>query len=300
MSYVQAQHPLTLAYESFAAKHGAPFGATNTIRWTQKLDEGGAGELWLGFWPRLGGFVVGKYLREKTDPTARKGFAREVRILARNFRGFVRMFLAEPNASSPFYIMEYLPGGSLVQWAGRLNRSQLGQIAVDTSAYLAALHAAGIAHGDVKPQNLLLGSDGRARISDPIGSGWGCTQLFSENRGGTPGYWAPEILAGASISSSADVWSFGAAMHHLATGLRPVDGRPFHYSYPVFDSAPEIAEVVRACCHPNPSMRPSMTDMPVILRGESWTAILGARQRAFNTVLGLGGTALLLSAFTRQ
>jgi serine/threonine protein kinase len=300
MSYTEGQHPLALAYQAYTANQLRPEVGDNVIRWSQKLDEGGAGELWLGFWPRFGVNVVGKYLREKADPTARRGFAREIRILQRNFRGFVRLFAADSTAAAPYYIMEYFAGGSLVRWAGSLNRLQLGQIALDASTYLAALHAWGIAHGDLKPQNFLLGNDGRVRIADPIGCGWGCTQLFAENRGGTPGYWAPEILRGHSISPSADVWSLGASMYHLATGARPVDGTQFDFRYPICHTAPEIAEVVRACCQSNPDIRPSMNDIPLLLKGHAWATIRAGRQRALNSVLGLGGTALLLSAITSR
>jgi len=193
--------------------------------------------------------------------------------------------------------MEYFVNGPIVRWAGALNRAQLGQVALDASTYFAALHRAGIAHGDIKPPNLLLGDDGRVRVADPIGCGWGCTRLFAENRGGTPGYWAPEILQGHSIAPAADVWSLGATMHHLASGLQPMDGTSFDLRYPVFGIAPEIAEIVRACCQLDPSARPGMSDIALLLKGQSWSAIRAERQRATVTaLLGVGAAAVFLAA----
>ena len=298
MSIIQAEHPWVLAQQGIRRPAQAYAGPDdNAIQWIEKLDEGGAGDVWLGFWPRYGVRVVGKYLRESADSAARKGFAREVRILQRNFTGFVRVFLAGPDAPRPYYVMEYFVNGPIVRWAGTLNRAQLALIALDASTYLAALHRAGIAHGDIKPPNLLLGDDRRVRVADPIGCGWGCTRLFAENRGGTPGYWAPEILRGHSISLAADVWSFGATMYHLACGVRPTDGVAFDLRYPIFSIAPEIGEIVRACCQQDPSARPGMADVALLLIGQPWSAIKAEKQAAaFKAFLGAGAAALFLAA----
>jgi len=300
MSFIQAHNPWVLAQQGvhLPLQHHSGYD-DNVIQWLQKLDEGGAGEVWLGFWPRYGVRVVGKYLRESADSDSRKGFAREVRILRRNFPGFVRVFLAGADAPRPYYVMEYFVNGPIGRWAGLLDRAQLGQVALDASTYFAALHRAGIAHGDIKPPNLLLGDDGRVRVADPIGCGWGCTRLFAANRGGTPGYWAPEILRGHAISAAADVWSFGATMHHLASGIHPIDGTDFDLRYPIFRIAPEIAAIVRACCQLDPGARPGMSDIALLLKGQSWSAIRAERQSASRkALLGAGVTAVLLMALS--
>jgi serine/threonine protein kinase len=215
--YIQPRHGSfgvqAPAWRSSGQQH--PVFDDHSIQWIGKLGDGGSGEVWLGFWPRHGLHVVGKYLRESADSDARRGFAREVRILQRGFPGCVRVFSADAEAAIPYYVMEYIANGPIRKWAGALNRLQLLQIANDASTCITLLHRAGIAHGDVKPDNLLLGDDLRVLVADPIGCGWGCTRLFAENRGGTPGYWAPEIVQNHSIAPAADVWSFGATMHHL-------------------------------------------------------------------------------------
>jgi serine/threonine protein kinase len=302
MSFVQAHHPWALAHQQAAHPQWQQYPGTDgdTIQWTQKIDEGGAGEVWLGFWPRYRAYVVGKFLREAADLDARRGFAREVRILLRNIPGFVRVYRADANGPRPYYIMEYFVNGPLVRWAGSLNRDQLKQVALDASTYFATLHRAGIAHGDIKPQNLLLGNEGRLRVADPIGCGWGCTTLFAENRGGTPGYWAPEIPKGRPIAPAADVWSFGATIHHLATGIRPIDGTAFDLRAPILRMAPEIAEIVRTCCQVDPNARPAMSDISLLLQGQSWSTIRAERQWATLALLGLGATAAVVAALDHK
>jgi serine/threonine protein kinase len=166
----------------------------------------------------------------------------------------------------------------------------------DAAAALASLHGAWVSHGDVKPDNILIGDDGRIRMADPIGCGWGCTVLFKENQGGTPGYWAPEIAAGSTISYEGDAWSFGATIHQLATGTQPRDGTPFDMRYPIFSEAPELAEVVNACCQFQPNLRAKMIDIPRLLRGEKWSSVYSQRQRANGILLGVGALGLLALA----
>lgn len=94
---------------------------------------------------------------------------------------------------TPFYVMPYLEGGSLSQHAGRLGVAQLQEVAENLAGTLATLHIAFDLHGDFKPDNVLLTKQGLLQVADPLGNGTLFTILFAENRGGTPGYMAPEI-----------------------------------------------------------------------------------------------------------
>jgi len=111
--------------------------------------------------------------------------------------------------------------------------------------------------------------------------------LFSENCGGTPGYCAPEIRAGASISRAGDVYSFGATLHHLVTGCRPQVGQRPDPSSDGYAIAPKIREVVSACCHWNPNARPTMQEVLRILAGEQW-ADIQARKRQVEGFVAAG------------
>lgn len=265
----------------------------------QDLQAGGYGDVKLARRVDTNELVVVKYLREHQNLEARRIFEREIRILGRNLPGLIRLLgrNADPN-TKPFYVMPYLPSGHMTRWAGRLSPDQLGHVARQLARALGRLHAANIAHGDVKPDNVLLGPDGECQVADPLGNGLGCTVLFSENRGGTPGYCAPEIVAGSQISNEGDVYSLGATIYHLATGVVPRDGEQLGELIARYDVPDVIKNAVAACCDAEPANRPSMIEVVRILQGESWGDIQTSKSEAKGwAVLGGIALALLLMAF---
>lgn len=259
------------------------------------LNAGGHGDCYLGVRSGTREYVVVKYLREHHLADARRAFKREVRVLATKLLGLIPVLEASLESDRPYYVMPYLPGGPLTAYAGRLNEAQLRAIALAISSTLGNLHAQSVAHGDIKPDNILVGADGKLSVADPLGNGLGCTVLFSQNRGGTPGYWAPEIKVGGTISHAGDVYSFGATLYHLATGRPPRDDA--RVAIAASDQVPcFVRELVSSCCRSDPADRPSMFDIPRILNGDKWSEILASRQRwtlAFGALAVLGVVALL-------
>lgn len=251
------------------------------------LGSGGNSDVFLGTRSDTGETVVVKYLRDFGLTHARRAFAREVRILQRKLHGFITILAADVNCERPYYIMPYLDGGSLTRYAGNLNEQQLQAIAQVVAFALANLHSAFMAHGDVKPDNVLLTQDGHLKIADPLGNGIGCTVLFSQNRGGTPGYCAPEVWRGAEISCSADVYSYGATLYHLLTGSRPQNDQRLDPTAEPHHNAPKIRELIAACCVPEPAARPTMQEVLRLLRGERWIDIWAQKQQARQFVTGL-------------
>lgn len=243
------------------------------------LPSGGNADLQLGYRNDTGEKVVVKYLREWHLEHARKGFAREVRILEQNIPGMIPILFADLRAQQPYYVMPYLAWGSAAKFAGRLSTQQLLALAYESARSLAALHNRHISHGDFKPDNLLVTEHGNLQLADPLGNGFGCTFLFSQNRGGTPGYWAPEIKNGQPISQAGDVYSYGVTLHHLATGIKPKDGQALDVSLPVFKTQPRIAEIIAACCRPIPAERPSMQEVLQMLGGTRWADVQQSRQQ---------------------
>ena len=266
------------------------------FRHIKLLRSGGNADLWLARRLDTGDTVVVKYLRDYQSATARRWFAREIRILARNLSRIVP-FIGQDNRREPLYhVMSYMPSGSAARWIGRLTYAQLTFLANEIALALTRLHDAGIAHGDVKPENILLG-DGHWHLADPLGNGWGCTMILSQHCGGTPGYWAPEVRAGLPICASGDLFSYGATLFHIVTGLQPRDGNRLDLVAGYYRMPANIREVIVHACNPAAALRPTVREVLRLLRGTTMAQL--RRERAFATV-GLVGLGALATAALRR
>ena len=125
-----------------------------------------------------------------------------------------------------FIVMEYVAGGDLhqrVRDRGPLAPDDVVRVGRDVAAALAAAHRRGILHRDVKPQNILLGEGGRARLTD-FGSAKLDGQLGITGTGGLAGtitYAAPEVLAGRRGDARTDVYALGLTLYWALTGELP-------------------------------------------------------------------------------
>lgn len=265
---------------------------SNYFQLLRPLGSGGNADCWLAIRVGTSSYVVVKFLREHHLPDARHRFKREVKVLRTNAGGLIPVLHADLDGARPYYVMPYLTGGAIAVYAGRLSDGQLRAVAQQLCQTLAVLHSRFVAHGDVKPDNVLVGSSGELRVADPLGNGVGCTILFSHNHGGTPGYWGPEIRAGREISPAGDVYSFGATMYHLATGMVPRDGQRLLISGAGHVS-PLIREIVAICCHPSPAARPRMVDLLRILNGERWAAIVESRNKWRAAIVMAGAVGMI-------
>jgi hypothetical protein len=128
-----------------------------------------------------------------------------------------------------FIVMEYVAGSDLhirVRDRGPLPADEAVRVGRDVAAALGAAHRRGILHRDVKPQNILLDAEGRARLTD-FGSARLDGQIGITGTGslaGTLAYAAPEVLAGRRGDARADVYALGLTLYHALTGELP--GRP--------------------------------------------------------------------------
>ena len=174
--------------------------------------------------------VAIKVLAPHLSPSgpARQRFAREGRAAAAIVHEHVvAIHNVESEAEVPFLVMQLVPGRSLqtrVDEDGPLGLQELLRIAVQTADGLAAAHAHGVIHRDVKPSNILLENDvervlltdfGLARVADDA------TMTRSGVVAGTPHYMSPEQAAGAEIDPRSDLFSFGAVLYFMATGHPP-------------------------------------------------------------------------------
>lgn len=258
------------------------------------LGEGGFGDLWLGFDGATGQHIVVKFLRESHLADALRTFLREIRILRLGHAGVVPILHADLTGPRPYYVMPYLGGGPVSRHAGILSRGQLITVAAELATTIQRLHQTWVIHGDIKSDNVLIDNDGHLNLADPLGHGLGCTITFGHNRGGTPGFWAPEIAAGGSMSRPGDVYSYGATLYHLASGVRPVDGRRLALQ-PVPGVPNRVIHIVNACCDRDPQQRPTMAEVLRMLHGEHLQEIRAQKRNAW-AAIGLLALVAGLSA----
>ncbi|MFM2093210.1 MAG: Serine/threonine-protein kinase PknL, partial [Planctomycetota bacterium] len=122
-------------------------------------------------------------------------------------------------------LRQWIPGESLSSWVKNgkdISLPEILALAEGMASGLAAIHSEGVLHGDLKPSNIIL----RAYQPHPVITDFGtATWLHSDQttswHGGTPGFIAPEILAGAAPSARSDLYSLGVVLHWLAVGRLP-------------------------------------------------------------------------------
>ena len=159
---------------------------------------------------------------------ARNRFAREARAAAAVVHEHVvAIHNVEPDAEPPFLVMQYVTGESLQQRldrSGPLELCEILRIALQTAAGLAAAHAQGLVHRDVKPSNIMLedGIDralltdfGLARASDDA------SLTHSGHVPGTPHFMSPEQARGDGADHRSDLFSLGSVMYAMSTGRLP-------------------------------------------------------------------------------
>ncbi len=165
------------------------------------------------------------------NPTHQERFAREARAAARvQHPNVVTVFRAGRIGAHCFIESEYVEGPDLnrmIGEQGRLEVDRAVRIVRDAAAGLAAAHDKGLVHRDVKPANILVGSDGNAKIVD-----FGLVRIGEEDSSltatgsifGSPHYMSPEQCAGLDSDLRGDIYSLGTTFYHMLTGVPPFSG----------------------------------------------------------------------------
>jgi eukaryotic-like serine/threonine-protein kinase len=154
---------------------------------------------------------------------------REARAAAQlSHPGVVTVFDILEEDGRPWIVMELVAGRSLDQVIaedGPLPPAQAARLGAGLVSALAAAHAAGVLHRDVKPANVLVTADGRAVLTDfgiaKIGADAGLTQTGMVV--GTPGFTAPERIRGEPATPASDLWSLGATLYAAVEGRGPFE-----------------------------------------------------------------------------
>jgi len=188
--------------------------------------------VWLAHDLELGEPVVVKVITDGASHEAVKRLRREISI-GRELRhpNIVRLYELIETPEGPAITMEWCAGGNLARLIPQdgLPVANAIRLARDMLEALAALHARGIVHRDVKPSNVLLDADGSFLLGD-LGLVWAGHSKDDTTRTrvgvGTPGYMSPEQLAGSEPSLSSDLFALGATLHHAIAGSSPFSGGP--------------------------------------------------------------------------
>jgi len=200
----------------------------------EQVGSGAMGVVWKAQDERLGRIVAIKRLLVRyglsstmTEEVRRRAM-REARIAARlQHRNAIALFDVAEDDGDPILVMEFLPSKSLsavLEERGTLPPTEAAEIGAQVAEALAAAHAVGIAHRDIKPGNILLAENGTVKITD-----FGISRALDDGTvttqtgmlAGTPAYLAPEIARGDDSSRASDVFSLGSTLYHAIEGRPP-------------------------------------------------------------------------------
>lgn len=252
----------------------------------EKIGSGGMGEVYRAHDTRLDRDVALKILPPATaaDPDRSARFDREARaVAALRHPNIVTIHAVEEDGDVRFIAMELVEGRTLTQLvpAGGLTLDRCLDFAIPLADAVAAAHAKGITHRDLKPDNVMIEPDGRLKVLDfglakllEGGLATDATVAFGPRATqeghilGTVAYMSPEQAEGKPVDPRSDVFSLGVLLYEMVTGERPFQGdtqistitsilRDLHQ--PVFERKPslprQLDRILQRCLEKDPDRR---------------------------------------------
>jgi serine/threonine-protein kinase len=199
----------------------------NRYRLIERIDEGGAGEVWRARDEKLDRDVAIKLLGPDADDAFRARFADEARRAAAVVHpNVVTVFDEGRDGADAFMVMELVPGKTLreiVAERGPLPAHEVARLIRQIAAALDAAHAAGVIHCDVKPANVIVDRGGVAKLTD-FGIARAARDRDEQELLGTARYIAPERVEGGPVTARTDVYGLGLVAYELLTGRPAFDG----------------------------------------------------------------------------
>jgi predicted Ser/Thr protein kinase len=274
------------------------------------LGKGGMGEVYRADDLTLGQPVALKFLPEPAtrDEGLLERFRNEVRIARRvSHPNVCRVYDVGEVDGQTFFTMEYVDGedlASLLRRIGRLPQDKALDIARQLCAGLAAAHAKGVLHRDMKPANIMLDGRGQVVITDFGLAGVADQIPGTELRSGTPAYMAPEQLEGREVSVRSDIFALGLVLYEVFTGKRAFADKaaalrsreertPSRPSSVVKDLDPAIERVILRCLETEAMARPGnvLSVAAALPGGDPLAAALAAGETPSPQMVAAAGEA---------
>ncbi|MCX5163047.1 serine/threonine-protein kinase [Streptomyces sp. NBC_00264] len=280
-----------------------------------RLGAGGMGEVFLGVHDGGGEPVAVKTVRRDVarDPGFRSRFRREITV-ARSVSGphLALLLDGDADAEVPWLATGYVAGPTLsaaVRRAGAMDEAEVRMLGAGLARALAAVHAAGIVHRDVKPGNVMLAADGPSLIDFGIARDSGATPLTTTSRMvGSPAFMSPEHVAGSGrVVPASDVFCLASVLCYAVTGRDPFGDGPVaavlyrvKYVEADLDDVPDaLRAVLERCLVADPAARPAAAELAELLdpgAAGRWpdpvAQHIAEHERELARVVALGGPLL--------
>ena len=200
---------------------------------TDWIAQGGMGQVFKAEHPMMGREVAIKVLpHSRSTPSAISNFIREIRAQAAlDHDNLVRAFDAGHDGNVYYLVTEFVNGSDLrrlVRQEGALPIPQAASIIMQAACGLDSAHEQGLIHRDIKPGNILVTPEGKAKVSDLGLAGFLTSNEYdprSHKIVGTADYISPEqIKSPESVTSASDIYSLGCTLYYTVTGKVPFPG----------------------------------------------------------------------------
>lgn len=235
-------------------------------RLDRSVGSGAFATVWKGYDPELETTVAVKVLADNwvLHADVRERFLSEARVLRRiESRRVIRVHDVGVDNNRPYFVMDYINGGTLADRVGKLEPDEAVRLAAEAAEAVHVLHEAGFIHRDIKPSNLLL--DETTEPVRVLVADLGSAKRLADASGytvtaGTPAYMAPEQVGGlGDFDARADVYSLGVLTWELLSGDRPETTS--HRRRPrkpaeITGIPPRVAELLNSAIDHDPAQRP--------------------------------------------